>query len=77
MSKPENQEEEYFLRVEMTSGRYGRSRSYQTTTFEQNFSSHAEQIEAMQKLFPGIGAVAGATMVEVGNAGLERIKGQR
>lgn len=64
----EPQEEEYFMTVTMTTGRYGRERPYQQTTFEQNFTSHEDQVRAMQKVFPAVGLAVGTEMTLIGDA---------
>jgi len=78
MLRPEKdtQEEapEFFMTVTMTTGRYGRKRDYQSTTFVQNFTDQEMQILAMQKLFPAVTAAIGTEMTKLGNEGIQLLK---
>ena len=66
----ENEESAYFITITMVSGRDGRKKSYQTTTFEQNFTEHTAQVKAVQKVFPAVAMAIGSEMVKLGDDGI-------
>lgn len=67
----EDSSAEYSITITMVSEREGRSKAYQTTTFQQTFGDHAAQVEAVQKVFPAVAMAIGGEMVQLGDEGIK------